>query len=155
MNNEVIDLCEEPQTLFDFENCPICMEKSMESRIFGGNCGHAICKTCFEKMTSLGLNKCPLCRASFYYSIDVKDETKEEDEVMMITYPDEQELIFYDSPLYLDDTDWKTIIPQRFPYGGGRCYDCRILPTVSEHGCICQEKPICKRCHKTEENCIC
>jgi SNF2 family DNA or RNA helicase len=41
------------------EECPICYECKSDVLI---DCGHKFCKSCYEKMIHVKINKCPICR---------------------------------------------------------------------------------------------
>lgn len=44
-----------------FTECPVCYETIKKDTAKVGNCGHIVCKDCYEK-----LNECPICRKRYY-----------------------------------------------------------------------------------------
>ena len=44
------------------EECPVCLEEKHIDELFSGGCPHNLCEKCFDRV-----NKCPICRFSYFY----------------------------------------------------------------------------------------
>ena len=60
LKKQFIELYEKVGELTD---CPICFETITKETMELGNCGHPICKECYERCID-----CPICRKAYYKS---------------------------------------------------------------------------------------
>lgn len=58
----------EPETKYDVDECPVCMEEYNEENKKFGHCGHCLCESCFLKVVKSDNSVCPCCRTDWDYS---------------------------------------------------------------------------------------